>query len=357
MTDRVGMPRAVGAISYAMIVGSALGPQPASADLGPAEHQAILVGTLTAGSSLGAVAGEPPSPSHPRGTLLIAWSLQGLGATLTEWDLARARIVRQASLDGAEGSVSVARVGSWLDVAVEGLTPQGRRVSWALVDPSTLRVVRKVDLGIGASADVASDGALAVVVWNASSSVRGSEGDSWSAAVLDVDGRVLGLWRASTTHSSGARARVAVLDGRAFVAVPGQAPCLLVALAPDGSVSRQVSLASGACGSLVVHDAHLLVGADRHVEVFSSELDRIARQSSDGSMAFFSIAADGRALTCDGEVLSRAFGAGSRLRGLAWGSCLTVLWSGDTPVAILTSSKGGEAAWVDWLEPGAARVR
>lgn len=351
------MSRWLGAVVGAVFVRSVLWARAAGADLGTAEHQAILFGTLTAGSSLGAVAGEPPTPSHPRGTLLIAWSLQGLGATLTEWDLARARIVRQVSLDGPEGSLSLARVGSWLDVAVAGFTPQGRRVSWALVDAISLRLVRKVELGVGADADVASDGALAAVVWNASGPARGAEVDAWSVAILDIDGRILGLWRASTMRSSGARARVAVLDGRAYVAVPGQGPCSIVALAPNGTVSRQVALASATCGSLAVFNARLLVGADRHVEVFSPELDRIAREPSESSMAFFSVAADGRALTCDGEVLSNEFRGGPRLRGLAWGSCLAALWSGDTPVAILTSSRAGETAWVDWLEPAAARVR
>lgn len=354
------MPRLFGELLRAIVVAGILWPRHAVADLASGEHQAILFGTLTVGSSLGAVAGEPPTPNHPRGTLLIAWSLQGLGATLTEWDLARSRIVRQASLGDAEGSLSLARAGSWLHVAVESITPRGRRVSWALIDDSTLRLVRRVDLGAGANADVASDGTLAAVVWNASGPDAGT--DAWTVTILDIDGRVLGGWHTVVPHSSPARlrprARVAVLDGRTYVTLPGGPPCSVVALAPNGSVSRQISVASGTCGgSLVAFDGHLLVGADRKVEVFSPELDWIAGRPCESSMALFSVAAAGRAVTCDGEVLSSAFGVDARLRGLAWGSCLAALWSADSPVAILTSPKAGDVAWVDWLDPGAARGR
>lgn len=354
------MPRFFAPVLSGILVAWLLWPRHAFADLATGEHQAILFGTLTVGSSLGAVAGEPPTPNHPRGTVLIAWSLQGLGATLTEWDLARSRIVRQASLGDAEGSLGLARAGSWLDVAIESITSQGRRVSWALVDQNTLRLVRRVDLGAGSNADVASDGTLAAVVWNASGPEAGS--DAWTVAILDLDGRVLGRWHTTAPHSSAARAaprgRVAVLDGRTFVTLPGEPPCSVVALTPNGSVSRQISIASGTCGgSLVVHDGHLLVGADRNVDVFSPELDWMAGRPSESSMALFSIAAGGRAVTCDGEVLSSAFGVDARLRGLAWGSCLAALWAADSPVAILTSPKAGDVAWVDWLEPGAARRR
>ena len=157
----------------------------ASADptLPAGQHQAHLTGAATFGSEMGVAEGAPPSRAHPRGTVLVAWSLQQRGPTLTEWDLAQQRVVRQVSLGWDEANVRVVRAGKVLHILVahgDGF------VGYARVDAETLRISCRAELGRGTNLDIAADDTTAAAAWVDLSMTRVHDRSRLQLAMLDA---------------------------------------------------------------------------------------------------------------------------------------------------------------------------
>ncbi len=114
---------------------------------------------LSAGTLLDAAPGEPPSPGHPRGTILIAASLARCGPAVYEWDVAHARVMREACLGGGQANVRVVRRGGVLLVLTVGPDVVLRQF-----DITSFKVTGWTRLGEYESSGIAADDGLTAVL-------------------------------------------------------------------------------------------------------------------------------------------------------------------------------------------------
>jgi hypothetical protein len=318
-------------------------------------HVASLPGRFLQDAIRGAV-GELPSPAHAKGTVLLAQMTTERGLVVTEWDLASAKVVRQAALGVAGRRPRIVRSGPLLHIATAD--PRARYVQ---VDAATLRVVHSTDLGPADEAEIASDAGVTVVVW--------SEDKAWGAARIDSDGKIAAhMRRESAKYRSWSSLHVAVSAGRVFIDDERTLTALSPDLVPQGSVALDSAYRAPfvvARGSLIFADRTTLVevspdlstitphstgSACRPTVPVDFECDSPGRVAGDakGRVAFES----GEVFAATGKPL-----ASFRIpfpTGFYY--AVDAFWVGDVPVFVRVSDPMGDIAqvvWFDLREPGA----
>jgi hypothetical protein len=301
--------------------------------------------TLTPGAVLDAVEGAPPGPAWPRGTVIVAASLEWRGPTLFEWDVARGRIVHQASLGLPPSDVRLAGAGSTLEVLATG-----RSVVLSQVDLLSFRLQHRVDLGAGSYSRVATDGALTVVAANPR---YDQPLDTWTVWTVDGAGHVLGRLTAPGTLGYGPNVQLAVLQGHAFLVLSADPPveprARLVALNADATVARRIVLDTPTpLPSIAVKGDRLLLAKRDEILEVSSQLDVLAHHAA-SVRGMLAVSSDGRVFAENGVILSNEFLVERRgLRGEPWTHAVT--WVGSTPVVVGTDVGVVSSACLHWWD-------
>jgi hypothetical protein len=302
---------------------------------------------LSAGTLLDAAPGEPPSPAHPRGTVLVAASLARCGPAVYEWDVARSRVTRAACLGGGQADVRVARRGGVLLVLTVG--PD---VVLRPIDIASFQVTGRTRLGEFASSGIAADDGLTAVL---SGPPLGSYADTFTVTTLDAAGHVLARVTSPGKKDWGPDPRVVVLAHRAFLVLDADGPRdprpRLVAIDATAHVVGSLALDATTASTppIAAKNDRLLVALGREVLEVSPQLAVLARHPV-GTHGPLAVAQDGRVLTGSGEVLSNDFSPVGQLSGTeAWEHA--VLWVGSTPVVVGTEAEVVSGARIHWWEP------
>jgi hypothetical protein len=320
-------------------------PSLARAGVPEAGHSATLP-ALQPGTLLDAVAGELPSAQHPRGTVIVAASLQTCGPAVLEWDVARGRVARQVCLGLPESNMRLARAGNVLQVLAQGPSRVLVRV-----DVGSLRVEHRVDLGVGSYSGLFTDGSFTAV---ASNPRYDQPADAWMMTTVDRDGQVLGRATLRGALGHGPDVEIAVLAGRAFAVVTANPPAdpkaRLVALNPDATVAKEMLIdTSVRLPTLAPKGNRLLLSLGSELLEVSAELQILGRHATSvrGRLA---VSSDGHVLTAEGDVLSDAFTPERSLDpGEGW--VHAVLWLGWTPIVVGSSAEVVRRARLHWWDP------
>src|SRR5580700_5576185 len=121
-------------LPFVLLVALAAPPAAATPPAAPGVHRTFLPQASDVGERH-VVAGALPDASHPRGTVLLGWSLESVGPAITEWDLANEKVVGQTMLGWPHAAPEMVRTPASVDV----LGGEGR-VRYARLDAATLRV-------------------------------------------------------------------------------------------------------------------------------------------------------------------------------------------------------------------------
>jgi hypothetical protein len=307
-------------------------------------HRTILPGSIVQAAARGAP-GELASAAHPKGTALFARVLLDRGLVVTEWDLATAKVVREAPLGVSGRTVHVARSGPLLHVVVAG-----DRARYVQVDAATLRALHFLDLGPACAAAIASDGAFTFVALSTKAEL--------TLARIDLDGKIAA--RTQRRDPDGGvcgryprDAPIAVAAGRAYFVLGGR----LTALSPD--LSPVASVPYTGYVNLAVAGGRVVYADAEHVFEASPDLASVARRDmsvGDPPGSLDVVAGDrlGRVATSLGEV----FGPASPSRVAAFSPpfegdfffAVDGFWVGDVPVFVGVSNTIGSIADVVWLD-------
>lgn len=216
---------------------------------------------LSAGTLLDAAPGEPPSPSHPRGTVLIAASLARCGPAVYEWDVARSRVMREACLGGGQSNMRVVRRGGMLQVLTVGPDVVLRQF-----DLASFQVTGRTRLGEYASSGMAADDGLTAVL---SGPALGSYTDTFTVTTLDAAGHVLARVTSPGKKDWGPGPSVVVLAQRAFFVLDangsGDSRPRLIAVDAAAHVVGSLALdaTTASTPSIAVKNDRLLVALGR----------------------------------------------------------------------------------------------
>ncbi len=301
---------------------------------------------LSAGTLLDAAPGEPPSPSHPRGTVLIAASLARCGPAVYEWDVARSRVMREACLGGGQSNMRVVRRGGMLQVLTVGPDVVLRQF-----DLASFQVTGRTRLGEYASSGMAADDGLTAVL---SGPALGSYTDTFTVTTLDAAGHVLARVTSPGKKDWGPGPSVVVLAQRAFFVLDangsGDSRPRLIAVDAAAHVVGSLALdaTTASTPSIAVKNDRLLVALGREGLEISPQLEVLAHHATRmyGTLA---VAQDGRVLTGSGDVFSNDLSLVGHLMGSeAWQHA--VLWVGPTPVIVGTEAEVVSGARIHWWE-------
>jgi hypothetical protein len=307
-------------------------------------------------ADLDAAVGEPPSPAHPRGTVVVAQAIAyEPSPSVTEWDVAAGTLVRSTPLPlpAAACELRIVRAGDAFHVvAAEGR--EGPLVYARL--GRSLDVERVERIGRGERPRIATDGAVVALLWSGTRD-RGGEGSGWQLVTLDARGARLGearLGRASeSTFLLGAP--LAVAGGRVFVLLPGGPALRVVQLAADAQMERARDIPwSPDDGRLVAVGGRVLFTDDcRYVDASAPEAARLQPTGVPGRgeggrvCQALDATADGsgRLVTTAGDVLDASL---RLLRHFAdpQGVVLRALWIHGAPALVVAGGPGGRAAIV-----------
>jgi hypothetical protein len=327
---------------FALVFAYSVRPCAAAETVAHGAHWTELPGSMPMNCFSGAP-GQLPSAAHTRGTVFLARPLDGKGVTLTEWDLALAKVVREAKFGWPETGVQVVRAGDTLHLAVAS-----PRVRYAAVNVETLRIAHQVDLGVGDAPILASDGALSVVSW--------FQLPNWYAATLDADGRILGRFhRALTPQMGGPRAlQLVVLNGHAYVLVGRGDVTHLLKLSPALAVEKDVVHATNDEASLAIVSGHLVVGTNDGFDELSADLDVIGhhRHWSGGDTPLFAADAAGRIVTNYGDVFLNPAQPPVATFPVAYSADdpMPPLWVGNVPVLLHAYSPTRTVGYIEWMD-------
>jgi hypothetical protein len=308
------------------------------------EHQAGVPDVMP---SLGfaAVAGQLPGAAHPVGTIVLARPLVRKGVTLTEWDLALRKVIREVRLGWPEDEVTVARSGDTLYVAAGN-----PHVRFASVNATTLSVDHQVDLGVGGYARIATDGALTVASWH--------RGRTWTIAALDATLQIVAQTsRKMPTAYGPMPMQLAILNGHAYAIVGQNAESHVLKLSSSLVVEKDVQHRTQAGTCLEVVSGRLLLGTSDGFEVLSADLDVVEQsRNATESVPYFAADKSGRIIRSTGEFfLNSALPPAARYPAdHSVDVPMPPLWVGDIPVMVTTSDVmpvGVGIAWIDLHDP------
>ncbi len=307
-------------------------------DVALGEHASLATTRLSVATSLDVMPGEPPNARSLRGTIFLAWSLEGVGVAVTEWDLAAGRALRQTGLGLPRGDVAGARVGDELHVVA---AVAGGEASWIVLDARRLKVIRRVRLGPAGAVRVATDGALTLIALD--------EYPSWTVSTFDRSGHVLGSWRPREPMAEHGP-QTAVLNGRAYVLDDDGTGSAIVELSREATPVGRVTLSAAPVAATIRSEAgRLFVALESELLELSPDMRVLERRRADAPIGMFDLAPNGRLLGECGELFSRDLRRQAGMHALA--SCQSVLWSGDTPVAVSTYMEPSHEVQINWLEP------
>jgi hypothetical protein len=301
---------------------------------------------LSAGTLMDAAPGEAPSQAHPHGTVLVAASLARCGPAIYEWDVAGARVMREACLGGRQANVRVVRRGGALLVLTVGPDVVLRQI-----DVASFRVTGRTRLGEYASSGIAEGDGFTVVLSGPS---PGSYADTFTVTTLDAAGHALARVTSPGKNEWGAEPRVEVLAHRAFFVLDADGSReprpRLVAVDATAHVVGTLALDGATAGtpSIAVKNDRLLVALGREVLEVSPQLAVLARHPL-GTYGSLAVAQDGRVLTGSGQLFSNDFSPVGQLLGReAWEHA--VLWVGPIAVVLGTDAEVVSGARIHWWE-------
>jgi hypothetical protein len=327
---------------FALVAASSVRPCAAGETVAHGAHWTELPGSMPMNCFAGAL-GQLPSASHPRGTVILARPLDGKGVTLTEWDLALAKVVREVRFGWPETGIAVARTGDTLHLAVAS-----PRVRYADVNAVTLRMNHQVDLGVGDAPVLASDGTMAVVSW--------FQLPNWYAATVDAGGRIIGrLRRTLTPQVGGPRAlQLVVLNGHAYALVGRGDVTHLLKLSPSLAVEKDVVHPTNEEASLVSASGHLVLGTNDGFDELSTDLDVLGhyRHWSGGDTPLFAADPGGRLVTNYGDVFLSPAQPPVATFPVAYSADdpMPPLWVGDVPVLLHAYSPTRTVGYIEWID-------
>ncbi len=182
-----------------------------------------------------ALAGQPPGPAHPAGTVIVAQaSAQEPSPTVTEWDLASGSVVRGAALPlpASQADLRIVRAGGALHVFASR-APRGPIV-YARLDES-LRIERVEPLGFGERPRVATDGNVIAALWEGTAAA-GSRDPGWRLILVDARGHPLWTARLARTDLSTYYFGnpLALVAGHVFALLPDRPELSIVEFSADG---------------------------------------------------------------------------------------------------------------------------
>jgi hypothetical protein len=318
-------------------------PAAATSPATPGVHRTFLPQASEVGERHLA-AGALPDAAHPRGTVLLGWSLDSVGPAITEWDLANEKVVRQTALGWPHAAPEMVRT----PVSVDVLGGEGR-VRYARLDAATLRVRCQVDLGSGGALSLASDGALTAVAWDAP---RGSETD---LHVVTLDGACARQGE-MTVPSWKSGIGLAVMAGHVYGLALARPRPWLMSIAPNATVERGIPLDVPAPPTMTVAGSRLLLLTTDEVLEIGTRLDVVARHKIDApDTTRLAAASDGRMLLTSGDVLSPSF---ARVGHFQPSQMLPMqpAWVSDVPVILATDLMPLRHVSLAWVDPGAREL-
>lgn len=308
-------------------------------------------------ANVDAVAGDAPSPEHPRGTVVVAQAIaQEPSPSVTEWDVASGSLVRSAPLPWPAAFADVRLVRAGDSFHVVGAEPRGGQIAYARLSRA-LGVERIEPLGRGERPRIATDGSIVAVLWSGTWVRAPGEARGWQLVTLDARGDPLAhvcLVRTSVSTAVYGEP-MTVAGGRVFVLLPdGPAP-RFVQLGADARVERSRSLSFGPL------DGRFFVSSERvfftdnctYVELWpvdGGDVERGSlprRREGARSCTPFGAAADasGRLVTTEGDVLSADFEV-ERHFADPLGVVTRALWIEGQPALVVVGAAGGRASFV-----------
>ena len=308
------------------------------------------------------VAGAPPGPDHPDGTVLIGYSDRSRGPCIVEWDLTTASVVRNVplSLPRIYADVSLARDGDTIVAVVGSGNGSGSTypMQQAVVLGADLRAKRAIPLAIGRGANVAVRGSTAVVTYYA----RRHAGLALAVVFLDTttghrsapldialpsSALDIGGYRASNT---------ALLDDGSVIVAPGAPTPELVRVvgAPGVAPTIAARLPSEDLKAIAAAPGGGLIGlAPGTFIVFSGALEPETKTNVElRSRRLARRPATSEVVTDSGEYGSIGGPFVGAFRGRTLGVTNDVFWSYGRAVVLTACDECGEQM-LTWFDPAA----
>ncbi|MDP9150474.1 MAG: hypothetical protein M3O36_11120 [Myxococcota bacterium] len=310
------------------------------------EHCALPTTHLKPASFPAAMPGAPPDARHRLGTVFFGWNLEGLGATVTEWDIATRRALRQTSLGLNGADVHGTRAGDELHMVV-GSTD----AYWVVVDVHRLRIRRKIRLAHWGPQGIATDGSRTLISFRDASPQPQAipNKDRCLVSAFDRDGRELGSWRPEDpVPDSGPD--LAVLEGRAYSTTYGGDRRGIVELSPEATPIRHVELSTAPADSeLTVHDGRLFVTLGKEFIELSPDLQVLERRTARNDLGLVVGGPNGQRLVGCREILSPSLRMRAEIHSLDW--CSASFWVGNVPVVVSMRMEPGVSVLINWIDP------
>jgi hypothetical protein len=332
------------AIAFAGLFSCFCAAAPAAADyIAPYSYGLHRASVPDVSKSFGfaAVAGKLPGAGHPLGTLILGRPLVGKGVTLTEWDLALKKVVREVRLGWPEDNVTVKRSGDLLYLAAGN--PHAR---FAVANAATLSVVHQVDFGAGEDAQVASDGVLTVASWH--------RARTWTMVALDANARIVArIDRAMPSEFGSYPMHLAVLSGHAYAILGQEAESHVLKLSSSLAVEKEIQHYTEGATSFELVSDHLVLGTFSGFDVLSADLDNLGKsRNADENIPLFAADPTGRIIRASGEFYLRSDQPPAALypADVSVDAPMPPLWVGDIPVLMMGCLGVPVGIWVGWID-------
>lgn len=307
-----------------------------------------------------AVAGELPSLSHPKGTVLVVEAAAGQPTpTLAEWDLATAQLFRSVALPlGAElRETRMVRAGNHIHVFASS------RLNGDLLHvrlTRALKVEAQEKLGTVGGMSVATDGALVAVLWCGTR--EGAATPGWQLVTLDSTGTRFGATTLSSNPIYISGRPLAVLKGKVYVLLNqgvGLPPIMRLGANAHVEESQPLTETPDILSSLVAWGGRLgflngcwfAVVDTEWLNVQGPEPGGPYRPDRDPWCPYFEMASDdaGRLVTSKGDVVAPSLRIERHWVDAEEG-CIIPLWIGASPAFLVIGNKTGSLSLV-WADP------
>ena len=309
-----------------------------------------------------AIAGEPPSPPHPRGTVvLIESATSDPQPTLSEWDLMSGQNLRTVALPLAPHLIRVGIVRAGSRIHVIAYTKLDGDLFYFRFTP-TLQLEAQERLGTTGGISMATDGSIVAILWEGTREGAGNI-VGWHLVTLDAGGRHLGAAMIFKDSMFGGKRDMAVVNRQVFVllnngryALPpllrfSEYACFQQAYGPfHNTPDPQTTLVPWAGRLLAIDGCYLVelvgdllfTGRDQHLP---------PHKRVDPWCPDFAVDSDaaGRLVTSDGDVLSASLVLERHFVPYD-GFGQTPLWVGSIPVLLSADLVKNGRLWLTWSD-------